>query len=319
MLLAIVLSLSGVRMQIPGALNKTFKSVVGVMLGTAMTPQTLDRVFEWPISIAMVVVGILSVAALVSLYYQRIGRFDPLTAAAASLPGAISSIPSIAIGMGADAQRVTIPQLLRVALVVLCVPPLYLAWQGAPAGVGASIGGMAWYTRDFWLGEGLWIMALVPAGWYLGKLIKLPVPQLLGPMIVSASFTLAGFSIALPAWLYAMTFLIIGTSIGTRFYQMPLRTLFGTGRHAVAGTLLTFAGISSVGVIIHLTTGVSLPVALLAVTPGGIAEMALLATALGIDPVFVTFHQVVRAVLLNFIAPFIFAWVKRRLDAASSD
>lgn len=312
MLAAIVVSLAGVRMMIPTTLGKVFKAVIGIMLGTAITPETLERIIEWPVSIALVAAGVLSVAALVSIYYQRIGNFDRLTAVAASLPGAISSIPPMAISMGADPQRTILPQLLRVAMIVVLVPPLYLAWQGEPAVASETSLLSMLPTRAFWLGEGLWILLFAPLGWSIGRLIRLPVPQLLGPMIIAAGFTLAGFSIVIPPWLFAMTFLVLGTSIGARFYQMPIGTLFGTGRHALFGTLLTFAGIGGVGVIIHTVTGAPLPVALLAVTPGGIAEMALLATALGVDPVFVTFHQVTRAILLNFLAPFIFAWIQGR-------
>lgn len=307
LLITIVVSLLGVRGTIPGGMSKLFKGVVGVMLGTAITTDTLHRITDWPISIAMVAIGLLSVAGLVSLYYMRVGGFDRLTAVAASLPGSISSITPIAIGMGANAQQVILPQLLRIFLVVLCVPPIYLAWQGAPE---IGTGPAALTEPALWLGQGLWVGLFAPAGWYVARRLRLPVPQVIGPMLVTAAFTLGGVEVQLPAWLFAVTFLVLGTSIGTKFHKMPLRELFGTGRHAVGGTVLGFVGIAAVGVLIHLVAGVPLPVAMLAVTPGGIAEMALLATALGVDPVFVTFHQVIRSVLLNLVAPAVFAWAR---------
>lgn len=307
LLVTIGLSLAGVKGTVPGGMSKLFKGVVGVMLGTAITTDTLHRITDWPISIAMVAVGILAVAGLVAVYYTRIGGFDRLTAVAASLPGSISSIPAIAIGMGANAQQVILPQLLRVALVVVCVPPIYIAWQGTPE---LAIGQDALTGPAYWLGQGLWVGLFAPAGWYVARRLRLPVPQVIGPMLVTAGFTLWGVEVQVPSWLFAITFLVLGTSIGTKFHKMPLRALLGTGRHAVGGTVLGFAGIALVGVLIHLATGVSLPVAMLAVTPGGIAEMALLATALGVDPVFVTFHQVIRSVLLNLVAPFVFAWAR---------
>ncbi len=310
MLFTIVVSLAGLKCSLPSGMGKIFKGAVGIILGTAINTETMERVIEWPVSIALVAIGLLVTAAGVAWYYRRVGRFDWMTAAAASLPGSITSIPAIAISMGAHPQRTILPQLLRVALVVTCVPPIYLAWQGTPPSIKPGLGG-ADAMMVFWLGEGMWIALFAPLGWYIAKRIKIPVPQMMGPMLMTAGFTLAGFEIQLPAWLIGMTFLVLGTGIGTRFYGMPLKALLGTGRHALAGTLLGFAGIGAVGLIIHYVTGVSLPVAMLAVTPGGIAEMALLATALGVDPVFVTFHQVTRTVVLNFVAPFVFSWISR--------
>ena len=308
LLLTMVLSINGISAKIPGGLTDTFKGVVGILLGTSITPETMHRLVDWPMSLLIVITGLLLVSGLVALFYYRLCGFDRITAAAAALPGSINAIPAIAIGMGADAQRTILPQLLRVALVVTCVPPIYLMWQGY-ASAGSAVGQSA--NGFDWLGQGLWIVLVAPLGWLTAKRLRLPVPQLLGPMIVAAGLSLAGFVIELPAWLTALTFLVLGTSIGARFHNMRLRTLFGTGRHALAGTLLTFAGVALTGLAIHHFTGVALPVALLAVVPGGIAEMALLATALGVDPVFVTFHQVLRSVLLNSIAPFIFQWAVR--------
>ncbi len=309
LLLTMLLSLNGVNAKVPGYLTNTFKGVVGILLGTAITPETMHRLVDWPMSLLIVVIGLLVVSAVVALFYSRICGFDRITAAAAALPGSINAIPAIAIGMGANAQRTILPQLLRVALVVTCVPPLYLLWQGQ-IGAAPEVETLGHDGFDF-LGQGLWVCLVAPLGWLVAKRIRIPVPQLLGPMLVAAALSLAGFSIQLPAWLTALTFLVLGTSIGARFHDMRLRTLFGTGRHALAGTLLTFFGVALIGLAIHHITGVPLPVALLAVVPGGIAEMALLATALGVDPVFVTFHQVLRSVLLNSIAPFVFQWAVR--------
>jgi uncharacterized membrane protein AbrB (regulator of aidB expression) len=52
-------------------------------------------------------------------------------------------------------------------------------------------------------------------------------------------------------------------------------------------------------------------VALLALAPGGIGEMAILAVALNIDPVFVAFHHLLRMVTLMIIAPFWARWLLR--------
>lgn len=306
LIFTMVLSLSGVEISIPKHFKTSCRMAVGVILGAAVTPETLSRVGEWPISLALVVAGVMLMALLSTLYYRHVAKFDTLTSVSASLPGAISSIPMIAIEMGADPKKMVLPHLFRITLIILLIPPLFTFWQGSDPGQVS----VADESIDWW-GEHLWVLVLVPAAWYLGRLIRLPIPELTGPMILAAGLSLGGFSVTLPDWLFAATFVVLGSAIGSRFYRMPMSTLFGTGRHALVGNLVTLATTGVVALVIHWVTGVPLPVALLAVVPGGIAEMAILATVLGVDPVFVTFHQIFRSVLINSIAPFILNRVKR--------
>ncbi|WP_167855992.1 AbrB family transcriptional regulator [Natronospirillum operosum] len=308
-----VLSLGGVEISIPKPFKTSCRMAVGVILGAAVNPETLSRVGEWPVSLALVVAGVMLMAVLSTLYYRHVARFDTLTSVSASLPGAISTIPMIAIDMGADPRKMVLPHLFRITLIILIIPPLFTLWQGSGSGrlVAAEQG------IDWW-GVHLWALLLVPGAWYLGRLIRLPIPELTGPMILAAGLSLGGFSVTLPDWLFAVTFVVLGASIGGRFYRMPMSTLLGTGRHALVGNLVTLATTGLVALIIHWLTGVPLPVALLAVVPGGIAEMAILAAVLGVDPVFVTFHQIFRSVLINSSAPFILNRVRRHVARRSA-
>ena len=309
LIFTMVLSLGGVEISLPKSFKTSCRMMVGVILGASVTPETLSRVGEWPLSLALVVTGICVMAALSTLYYRYVARFDMLTSVSASLPGAISTIPMIAMQMGADPKKMVLPHLFRITLIILIIPPLFTLWQGNPAGqLGPADNGIDWW------GENIWLLLIVPGAWYLGRLIRLPIPELTGPMMLAAVLSLWGYGIVLPDWLFAVTFVVLGASIGGRFYRMKLSILFGIGRHALAGNIVTLLTTGLVALVIHWVAGVPLPVALLAVVPGGIAEMAILATALGVDPVFVTFHQIFRSVLINSIAPFLLARVKRLED-----
>jgi membrane AbrB-like protein len=294
-----IASLCGVKLNIPAQLRSGSRSMVGLILGATVTLETLDRVHEWPLSLLLLVLGATLITVLSSLYFFYVARFDRLTSVSASLPGAISTIPLVAIQMGANPRQVVLPHLFRVTLIVLVVPPLFATWQGIE--LNASSNG---FDFDLW-GKNLWILLTVAPAWLLAKVMRFPIPELTGPLFVSAALSLAGYQLGLPDWLFALTFIVLGSSIGVRFYGMPWQMLAGTGRHALVGTFLTLAISALVAFGIHRLTDVPLPVALLAVTPGGIAEMAILAAALGVDPVFVAFHQIFRSILLNLLSPFL--------------
>jgi uncharacterized protein len=312
LLAAAAVSLAGVKLGMPEPLRFGARGVVGVLLGSALDGEVLARVSQWPVSVSILIVGIIGVIALVTLYYRYVAGYDRITALASALPGGISSIAVISIQLGAEPTRTVTSQLLRISLVVLLVPPLYQVWQGETAGTPAMSG----EPIDL-LGRSLWVVLLIPLAYRAADRLRFPVPEMMGPMVVAAALTLAGLEIMLPAWLFGATFLVLGTSIGARFYGIgSRRLLLVNGAHGLVATALIFAGCFGLALLIHWATGVPLPVALLSLIPGGIAEMAILAAALGVDPVFVTFHQLLRSVLLNALAPVVLRRIGRRQPAA---
>ena len=302
-----VVSMVGVKFRVPNPLRVGARGVIGVLLGAAITPEVFTRVGQWPLSLTILIVGMTGIVVLVALYYRLVAQFDPVTAVASALPGGLSNVTVIALQLGAEPRQVVIAQLLRISLVVILVPPLYMFWQGA--GIDGGWSG----PQTGWLGEGLWVLLLAPPAWYLGRAIRLPIPEMLGPMIVTAALSLSGVQITLPPWLFACTFMVLGTTIGGRFHGIGSpRELLAPGGHAMVATALILGLATGLALIIHWVTEVPFYVALLAVTPGGIAEMAILAAALGVDPLFVTFHQMVRSVLLNSLSPIILHQIGKR-------
>jgi len=124
-------------------------------------------------------------------------------------------------------------------------------------------------------------------------------------MILAGALGMAGFKLALPAWLFAAVFIVLGSSIGARFRTVTSRLLVDLGRHSLVGTAVSLGCVALLAWPLSHVADVPMHVALLAVAPGGIAEMAALAAVLGVDPVFVTFHQAFRSVILHSAAPFL--------------
>lgn len=305
---AAAFSLSGVRMGMPGPLRQGSRIVIGLILGASIDAETLSRVTQWPLSLTLMFVGMSLIILASAQYYRRVAGFDRLTAVSASLPGGLSNMTAIAIQLGADGPGTVVGQLFRLTSVVMLVPPLYIVWMG----VGAS-GAAAGDAVDWW-GENLWVVLFALPGVYLTRRLRMPVPELLGPMLVAAAWSMSGFHLDLPFWAVAAAFVVLGTSIGARFHGLTLRILLSKGGHSLVATFLVLCGTFALALAINALAGIPLHVALLAVMPGGIAEMTILAAALGVDPVFVAFHQAFRSITLNAGAPFLLQWLRTQKD-----
>jgi uncharacterized protein len=308
---AALFSMVGVKLGMPSPLKLAARMCIGLILGASIDADTFSRAIQWPASIAILSIGMIAAIAVTALYYVKIAKFDRLTAVAASLTGGLSNVVTVAIQMGANAPGAVLGQLLRLTTVVVLVPTLYMAWLGEPEAVAFSSNGIDWF------GTNLWIVPLALPAYWLARLVRLPVAEFLGPLILAAILGIFGFNLGMPEWFFATVFIVLGTTIGARFYQLSVKLLMGIGGHAVIATILVVGGSALLAWPISAVTGVPIHVALLAIIPGGIAEMAILAVVLGVDPVFVTFHQAFRSIVLNATAPFVLTWFKPRSSAGS--
>jgi membrane AbrB-like protein len=141
-------------------------------------------------------------------------------------------------------------------------------------------------------------------GVLLGYLARLPAPEIIGSMCASAALYISGMvSLDLPPVLLNITLCVLGAAIGTRFFGVTLRELFERGRYALGAVFLALGLAAVFALVVSAFLDVGYLAALLALTPGGVAEMCLIAVALDIDPTFVAVHHLARMLFLVAAAP----------------
>lgn len=298
----LIASSRGARVGIPEPLRNVFLAVMGLVLGSQVTPQLAERVLDWPVSAALLLLGVAASTAVASYWYRRCG-FDPVSAWFSAAPGAMTAMILLGEKCGGDPRRIAVSQSLRVILVILLLPPLFWIYRGSDADAAGAM-------REV---SHLWMLLTVVFLLPLGRWLRLPSAPLLAPLLFAA--VLSGFDIAslhLPDWGMNVMLWVLGSAIGARFQGMT-RRLFGRYLwQAGIATLLALATLALFAELIHQALGVGRDVALLALAPGGVGEMAIVAIALDIDPVFVAFHHLLRMITLMIVAPFWARWLLRR-------
>ena len=97
--------------------------------------------------------------------------------------------------------------------------------------------------------------------------------------------------------------LILGASVGCRFAD---KTFSEIGRNALHSFVATFL-LVVLGVIAALVAGLIIDknffTLLLSYCPGGIYEVAVIAIFFDLDPEFVSFHHIIRLLMILFIVP----------------
>jgi uncharacterized protein len=297
------------RIAVPTPAMTAAQATVGVSLGALVDVATLRTVAgDWlPVLLVTLATLLLSLLAGLALRLQR--GISPVTGAFALIAGGASGIIVMARELGADERMVAVLQYLRVLLIVVLMPVIATGIYGASAssGTDATGGGAAWpVSLLFTVGCGL-------VGLLAGRLVRLPVPALLGPMLVAAAVDLSGpgRGAEVPGAVSVAAFLVIGLQVGVSFSRESLATIGQALPLALTMIVGLIVACTGLGAVLAATTGVSPLDGYLATTPGGITAVLATATDSGADATFVLAVQVLRLFVMLLTAPLVARWLRR--------
>ncbi|WP_222262400.1 AbrB family transcriptional regulator [Modestobacter marinus] len=286
---------------LPRPAGMVAQAVVGVSIGALVQTDTLRRIAEnWPPVLGATVATLL--VSLVAGQLMRLQRgIDPVTGAFAMIAGGASGITAMARDLGADEQVVAVLQYLRVLLIVVAMPAVATTVYGATAGGGTA----PVEAGPGWPAGLLFTVVCVAGGMLAGRLARIPVGALLGPLVVAAVLDLTGASRGadVPALVEHGGFLAIGLQVGLGFTRAGLRMV---GRALPLALLLIVGAVAAcagLGVLLSRAAGVSLLDGYLATTPGGLYAVLATATDSGADATFVLAVQVLRLFVMLLSAP----------------
>jgi membrane AbrB-like protein len=305
------LRLGGRVLGIPMPIRSGFVPVIGVSIGTAVTPGILEEATRWWPSVLALFVFIPLAHAISYTLTRRLGGLDKATSYYGTMPGGF--IESIWMGdqAGADAAYLTMLQFLRLILCIVLIPIGFSLVTGHAVGsaTGAVIGGA---EHVLTLTDWAILIAAGVLGAWLGSLTRLPAYMVTGPFLLSAIVHYMGWvEGGPPGWLISLTQLVIGASLGARFAGRSPRILLHGVRLAGVNVAAMLILTTIAATALHGVVGERWEAVFLAFAPGGLAEMALVALSLEISVVYVTVHHILRIILAVFVARIFAAWALR--------
>jgi len=296
--------------KVPPGLRGFMVMILGIMLGSGFDPALLGLLDRWLLSLAALVPYIALCIAVGHVYLRRIARYDPTTAFFTATPGGLSEMVLVGGALGGDDRTIALSHSSRIMLVVFTVPVWFRLFgefdaAGGGSALGPGIGDVP--------AVDLALLAACAIGAPIAKALKVPAAALVGPMILSAAIHLAGLTAGSPPGvLVAAAQVVVGAAIGGRFADVAPAAMARIAGVALGLTVLLLAVAMGFALMLNAATGIAMPALILAYAPGGLAEMSLVALALGVDAAFVSTHHIVRIVLIVTLAPAVFALIDRR-------
>lgn len=298
--------LGGLRLSVPKSLRNATFVVVGISMGTSVTPDVIDAAKTWPLSFLAVLVTVVILLYVAYWILHHGFGYDRNTAMLAASPGHLSYIISLTAETKSDLASVSVIQSVRVLALTLAVPLLveYLDL--------VSIDPIVLISPMPPLVLGLTILGSLAVGWIFMRW-RFPAALLLGGVAVSIFIHITGLaSGGVPNWLSQPTYIVLGSLIGTRFSRASLRDM---RKAFLAGGVVTVAVVllaSIVALLVSRLTGVPINAVMIAFAPGGLETMAAMAVMMHADTAYVGSHHVLRLLFLSVLMP----WVLRKKPAA---
>jgi membrane AbrB-like protein len=293
-------------------LRSVMIAVLGVMLGSAFTPDIVDHMARWWSSIVALFVYVALTTGLCMYYYQRVGGYDRVTAYFSAAPGGLSEMVMMGGAMGGDERAVALSHGARILLIVLVIPFGFQLLGGYQP--GGSFGAPA---ASVPLADLAVLLACGVVGYGVARLLRMPSAALIGPMALSAAVHLLGLTTSRPpAEAIAVAQVVVGTGIGCRFAGVAPGRILKALSLALGATAILLVVSAGFAAILAGIVEVPLQGVLLAFSPGGLAEMSLIALALGIDVAYVSSQHVVRIFIIIALAPWVFRLLQRKKPPA---
>ena len=308
MVAGIVLGVGQSKIAVPTPVFTLAQAVIGCLMARALPASIfVELVHDWPIYL-IGICSVIAVAAGLGILLTRLRVLPGTTAVWGSAPGASTAMILMADAFGADTRLVAFMLYLRVVLVAVAASVVSRIFVSGEMVAVAT----PWFPPvaavPFAETCAVIIVALV-----VTRLFKIPAGAILLPMFLAIALQdVAGMQIELPPALLAVSYALVGWTIGLRFTRDILAHA-ARALPAVIGSLVALLGACAVFAVgLVLFAHVDPLTAYLATSPGGADSVAIIAANSNVDVPFVMAMQAGRFIVVLLTGPALARYIATR-------
>lgn len=288
--------------QMPPIAKFIAQIVAGAFIGSGMQREDLLQMRTVLKAAAVVVISLLVVNIVAGTLITRLSPLDPLTALLGSAPGGLSDIPIIAEDLGADAAVVLVLQFVRFLAGIAVFPWAIGKLTKHEDDESEVIHEVRKRNAASWQNTLLTIAISGICGW-IGRHSGIPSGTLAFATIGSAIFKLLWPKAGLLPWVRIGAQTLSGAYIGAGIGISQLTQLRFLALPVVLLVACYAGGAVLISLILRRMRLFNRRESLLAATPAGASDMALIAADLGVHNVRLVLMQVIRLITVISFFP----------------
>lgn len=283
----------------PKIFSRWVRVFLGFSLGSALGNTINDIDPFTSASLFSSILFVLVVTVFGCFYFRRLKGFSSLDSFISALPGGLTFLISLSDGLGERFPKIALIHTVRMVLLLFSFSFFTYFMGGDNVGSDNSIfSSFAFvYNHDLWL-----LLVFVMFSGFFAEKFNVAGGDIIFPMIISAMLYNAGFiEVAMPEIVKTVAMITFGVVIGCKLAQCN----FSESRSQVKSSLIFTFVIILVALMVALFLGdlfdVSYFLFFLALAPGSIPEICLIAISLGFDVGFVALIHTCRYLFIMFL------------------
>ncbi len=311
MIVTSAVSLGGIKTKMPRLVLNGVLIVLGLYIGNYIDQSLFSQIHQWVwtslIMLAYIVVSVL----LVSKYLQKFSGYEEKTSIFSAAPGALGPLLILAEDQKSDLSHVATSHLIRLIIIITVFPFVVNSFYDQE-----NIKLVETIIEDQNISNLFILLALSILLIIIFDKLKVPAALLAGTLVASGLLQITEVaSYKLSSNIIDYCLLILGSSVGCRFANKTFNEIAKNALHSFVATFFLVL----LGIVAALVAGFVIDknffTLLLSYCPGGIYEVAVIAIFFDLDPEFVSFHHIIRLLIILFIVPIILRIITKKKPA----
>ena len=308
MLITSLASLMGLKIKMPRLVLSSILILLGLYIGNYIDKNLFAQMHQWIWTSLIMLIYIIFSVLIVSKYLQKFSKYETKTSIFSAAPGALGPLMILAEDEKTDLSQVATSHLIRLIIIITVFPFVVSSFYNVE-----SVEMAQEILKDQNLFHLLILVISSIILIYFFDKLKIPAALLSGTLVASGFLQIteiATYQISPNIIDYCL--LILGASVGCRFANKTFSEITRNALHSFVATFLLVV----LGLIAALIAGLIIDknffTLLLSYCPGGIYEVAVIAIFFDLDPEFVSFHHIIRLLMILFIVPLMLKIISKK-------
>ena len=307
MVVTSIVTLGGIKTKMPKLVLSTVLIFLGLYIGNYIDKNLFSQIHQWIWTSLVMFIYIVISVLLVSKYLQKFSGYGKNTSIFSAAPGALGPLLILAENEKSDLSQVATSHLIRLIIIITIFPIIVNSFYE---------GGNVQFEKTIIENQNiihlfiLIVLSIILI--FLFDKLRIPAALLSGTLVASGFLQITEIaSYKLPENIIDFCLLILGSSVGCRFANKTFREIAKNALHSFVATFMLVV----LGVVAAFAAGFFIDknffTLLLSYCPGGIYEVAVIAIFFDLDPEFVSFHHIIRLLMILFFVPLILKIIDR--------
>ncbi len=305
-----IATLAGLNIKMPKLVLSSILILLGLYIGNYIDKSLFSQIHQWAWTSCIMLVYIILSVFIVSKYLQKFSKYEEKTSIFSAAPGALGPLMILAEDeKKTDLSQVATSHLIRLIIIITVFPFIVDSFYETQS---IEVDYKNFEDQNLINLIFLIISSLIII--LVFDKLRIPAALLSGTLFASGILQISELaSYRLPPNIIDYCLLILGSSVGCRFANKTFNEIAQNTLHSFIATfLLVILGLLA-ALVASLVIDKNFFTLLLSYCPGGIYEVAVIAIFFNLDPEFVSFHHIIRLLMILFIVPIILRFTQKNL------